>query len=137
MCALTLVLVLAACQGVQLLTDQPLSIRFESWGDNMPTIGGPTATTSAGEVTVSGVFTTPTPCYQFEGSASLQARHLRMLIDARAVGEVCATVIGRRQYRLTALGLARGPYSVSVHHRRFEGRDGQDSTVAELSVNVP
>ena len=68
-------------------------------------------------VAVSGVFTSPTPCYELAGSLHAAGDEILLLVRALGTGGDCPASPAVFEYEATIVELDPGSYTFAVHHR--------------------
>lgn len=91
-----------------------------------------------GEVRVSGVVMSGSPCFRLSGAAAVSGQEIAITVTATGTlgrNEVCATVVATSDYAGTVRELTPGAYRVTVFHR--SAHVGEARTIADVSLVVP
>lgn len=94
------------------------------------------ATVDGGRVTVSGAMTTPTPCYDLAGEASVAGDTVTLTIQARRQEGGCIQVIAAFAYDAAVRGLPAGRYTLRVRHA-YPGTGWEGRTALETKIEIP
>ena len=113
----------AVMQSLQPVVQLEMQGSVEGNADQTPRV---TATTSESAV-VTGVISTPNPCYTFDAGIAVADETLVMTITANSRGGMCAAVVGSFTYRATIGGLSPGSFPVRIVHT-YPGTGWEDRT---------
>lgn len=93
------------------------------------------SSTSPGEAVLTGVITTPSPCYEVTAELSQSADGMVLTLSATALPRICAQVLAAFRYRARLFDLAAGSYPMRVIHA-YPGT-GWGGRHYDLRVDVP
>ncbi len=117
LCGLVLVFFpLFSCSGASVTQSvQPeveLSIEPTTTGssDQVPTI----TSASVDNTVVSGVISTPNPCYTIDAAIEADGHNLTLTVTARSQPTICVQVLGLFAYEARVTGLAAGSYPIRM-----------------------
>lgn len=137
--ALTVLLIGATCRGMTPKNEpnQLPDMEFEVVGA-IQAGAGDTVTvtgTARGEVTLTGVITTPNPCYEFAAELTDDGELLVLRVDASPLPRICPQVIAAFEYRARLYHLRPGTYAVGVAYR-YTGTGWKERRY-DVPVTVP
>jgi hypothetical protein len=93
------------------------------------------ATGGAGTVTVTGTVSTPNPCHDLSGAATLQGSTLTLTVSARGNADMCIQSIGAIGFDATLRGVPAGSYTLRVVHT-YPGSGWETKTAMTQQVQV-
>ena len=131
------VLLTCACSGASLTQSiQPqveitLETAPEGSRDDTPTI----VTASADNTVLSGVISTPNPCYTIEGDIAADGRDLTLTVTARSKPGICVQMLGSFAYQARVTGLASGNYPTRVVYQY--PNTGWEAKEYDLLLTIP
>jgi hypothetical protein len=117
--------------------DQGPMLDFELTGSAPAdaTVGPAVESAAAGSVEISGVISTPNPCYEVDAELRETGGKLELTLTARSKGGICPQVVGRFAYRARISSLAAGDHElVTVYRYPETGWEEQQYT---LQIQVP
>jgi hypothetical protein len=137
--ALTLLLSSATCGGMSAgdQPDQAAELEFEVLGGLQTAAADSVAVagTRRGEATLTGVITTPTPCYELTARLAEDGHTLVLHITASPLPRICPQVVASFEYRARLHHLGGGTYAVKVTYS-YPG-SGWDGKSHDLRVELP
>jgi hypothetical protein len=137
--ALALLLTGATCGGMapgNEPTSQP-ELEFEVLGGMQTAAGDSVAVAGVvpGEAILTGVITTPNPCYRVAAELAEDGHTLTVTLRATALPRICPQVVAAFEYRARLSHLASGVYTVHVVHA-YPGT-GWEGKRYQLRVELP
>ncbi len=91
--------------------------------------------TAPGTLELSGVISTPNPCYDIDAGLSADGQTLTLTLTASARPGICVQVLGAFPYRATISRLSPGAYQLVVRHV-YPGT-GWEERLYRLRADVP
>lgn len=93
------------------------------------------ANVEGGRLSVDGVMTTPTPCYDLVGEARREGRAVTLTVEARRKEGGCIQVIAAFGYQADVRGLPAGSYTLRVRHG-YPGTGWDGRTALETEIEI-